>query len=153
MYASHRRGSNVSLTLDMCTPGCTEPYGYGAQLSPRDQSAQDYLRQGTHILTPAMLHKRAMDDQSLQAEFYVRAATAAHPPTFFRLIEMNRVCWHIHRHKHKCTHPHTNTQWSSVHTRKLSHCLFVGELKRDTGIFAYETPQRCPVSARQKDVF
>lgn len=65
-----RRGSNVSLTLDMCTPGCTEPYGYGAQLSPRDQSAQEYLRQGTHVLTPAMLHSRAMDDQALQAEFY-----------------------------------------------------------------------------------
>uniref|UniRef100_A0A3B4A4B9 protein-tyrosine-phosphatase n=1 Tax=Periophthalmus magnuspinnatus TaxID=409849 RepID=A0A3B4A4B9_9GOBI len=65
-----RRGSNVSLTLDMCTPGCTEPYGYGAQLSPRDQSAQEYLRQGTHVLTPAQLHSRAMDDQALQAEFY-----------------------------------------------------------------------------------
>lgn len=75
----HRRGSNVSLTLDMCTPGCTEPYGYGAQLSPRDQSAQEYLRQGTHVLTPAMLHTRAMDDQSLQAEFYVSAAAAAAP--------------------------------------------------------------------------
>lgn len=65
-----RRGSNVSLTLDMCTPGCTEPYGYGAQLSPRDQSAQEYLREGTHTLTPSMLHSRAMDDQALQAEFY-----------------------------------------------------------------------------------
>ncbi|AWP08741.1 putative tyrosine-protein phosphatase non-receptor type 5-like [Scophthalmus maximus] len=65
-----RRGSNVSLTLDMCTPGCTEPYGYGGQLSPREQSAQEYLREGTHILNPAMLHTRAMDDQSLQAEFY-----------------------------------------------------------------------------------
>lgn len=78
----HRRGSNVSLTLDMCTPGCTEPYGYGAQLSPRDQSAQEYLRQGTHVLTPAMLHTRAMDDQSLQAEFYVSAATAAQRACF-----------------------------------------------------------------------
>ncbi|XP_065812899.1 tyrosine-protein phosphatase non-receptor type 5 [Labrus bergylta] len=65
-----RRGSNVSLTLDMCTPGCTEPYGYGAQLSPRDQTAKEYLRQGTHTLTPAMLHIRAMEDQSLEAEFY-----------------------------------------------------------------------------------
>ncbi|KAM6960909.1 tyrosine-protein phosphatase non-receptor type 5 [Aplochiton taeniatus] len=65
-----RRGSNVSLTLDMCTPGCTEPYGYGGQLSPRDQSAKEYLREGTHTLTPAQLHTRAMDDQSLQAEFY-----------------------------------------------------------------------------------
>ncbi|XP_062318706.1 tyrosine-protein phosphatase non-receptor type 5 [Osmerus eperlanus] len=65
-----RRGSNVSLTLDMCTLGCTEPYGYGAQLSPKDQSAKEYLREGTHTLTPAQLHTRAMDDQSLQAEFY-----------------------------------------------------------------------------------
>nr|XP_040019114.1 tyrosine-protein phosphatase non-receptor type 5 [Gasterosteus aculeatus aculeatus]XP_040019115.1 tyrosine-protein phosphatase non-receptor type 5 [Gasterosteus aculeatus aculeatus] len=65
-----RRGSNVSLTLDMCTPGCTEPYGYGGQLSPRDQTAKEYLRQGTNSLTPAMLHTRAVDDQSLQAEFY-----------------------------------------------------------------------------------
>lgn len=78
---SHRRGSNVSLTLDMCTPGCTEPYGYGAQLSPRDQSAQEYLRQGTHVLTPTMLHTRAMDDQNLQAEFYVSETKAAQPPT------------------------------------------------------------------------
>ncbi|XP_033940150.1 tyrosine-protein phosphatase non-receptor type 5 [Pseudochaenichthys georgianus] len=65
-----RRGSNVSLTLDMCSPGCTEPYGYGGQLSPRDQTAKEYLRQGTNSLTPAMLHERAIDDQSLQAEFY-----------------------------------------------------------------------------------
>ncbi|XP_034390407.1 tyrosine-protein phosphatase non-receptor type 5 [Cyclopterus lumpus] len=65
-----RRGSNVSLTLDMCTPGCTEPYGYGGQLSPRDQSAKEYLRQGANTLTPDMLHTRAIDDESLQAEFY-----------------------------------------------------------------------------------
>lgn len=76
----------MSLTLDMCTPGCTEPYGYGAQLSPRDQSAQEYLRQGTHVLTPTMLHTRAMDDQSLQSEFYVSASMAARPPACFRSI-------------------------------------------------------------------
>ncbi|XP_020311899.1 tyrosine-protein phosphatase non-receptor type 5 [Oncorhynchus kisutch] len=65
-----RRGSNVSLTLDMCSPGCTEPYGYGAQLSPRDQTAKEYLREGTNTLTPSQLHTRAIDDQALQAEFY-----------------------------------------------------------------------------------
>lgn len=86
LVRNHRRGSNVSLTLDMCTPGCTEPYGYGAQLSPRDQSAQEYLRQGTHVLTPTMLHTRAMDDQSLQSEFYVSASVAARPPACFRSI-------------------------------------------------------------------
>lgn len=69
----------MSLTLDMCTPGCTEPYGYGAQLSPRDQSAQEYLRQGTHVLTPSMLHTRALDDQSLQSEFYVSAENSSAP--------------------------------------------------------------------------
>lgn len=120
---SHRRGSNVSLTLDMCTPGCTEPYGYGAQLSPRDQSAQEYLRQATHVLTPAMLHSRAMDDQSLQAEFYVSAAATAHPPTRFRLTGMNRLIGkdpHCSTHRHKCSHPHahtyTHTPIGALHT-------------------------------------
>lgn len=121
LYVSHRRGSNVSLTLDMCTPGCTEPYGYGAQLSPRDQSAQEYLRQGTHVLTPAMLHTRAMDDQSLQAEFYVSATTTAHPPTRFRLTGMSRdspektyADTHTHRQRHKYIHPHTPS--GALHT-------------------------------------
>lgn len=90
----------MSLTLDMCTPGCTEPYGYGAQLSPRDQSAQEYLRQGTHILTPALLHTRAMDDQSLQAEFYVSWS----PPTWFTLTREKKVD-SLDSHTQK----HTNT--------------------------------------------
>lgn len=102
----------------MCTPGCTEPYGYGAQLSPRDQSAQEYLRQGTHTLTPAMLHTRAMDDQSLQAEFYVSAATAAHPPTRFRLTRMNRD-------SPEETYTDTRTQaqmHTPTHTRPVELC-------------------------------
>ncbi|XP_028812752.1 tyrosine-protein phosphatase non-receptor type 5 isoform X2 [Denticeps clupeoides] len=63
-----RRGSNVSLTLDMCTPGTTEPYG--ALLSPREQSTQEYLQKASHVLTAAELHSRALDDAGLQAEFY-----------------------------------------------------------------------------------
>uniref|UniRef100_A0A8C2L5L6 protein-tyrosine-phosphatase n=1 Tax=Cyprinus carpio TaxID=7962 RepID=A0A8C2L5L6_CYPCA len=63
-----RRGSNVSLTLDMCTPGTTEPYG--ALLSPREQSTQEYLQNASNLLTPEQLHKRALDDAALQAEFY-----------------------------------------------------------------------------------
>uniref|UniRef100_A0A8C2A0W4 protein-tyrosine-phosphatase n=4 Tax=Cyprinus carpio TaxID=7962 RepID=A0A8C2A0W4_CYPCA len=63
-----RRGSNVSLTLDMCTPGTTEPYG--ALLSPREQSTHEYLQNASNLLTPEQLHKRALDDAALQAEFY-----------------------------------------------------------------------------------
>lgn len=123
MTQPHRRGSNVSLTLDMCTPGCTEPYGYGAQLSPRDQSAQEYLRQGTHVLTPAMLHTRAMDDQSLQAEFYVRAAThgsAAHTLWINRNEQrltgkdVHDTQTQIHTDAH--SHAHTHTPSAALHT-------------------------------------
>lgn len=60
----------MSLTLDMCTPGTTETYGM--LLSPRDQSAQEYLENASNPLTPAQLHIRALDDAVLQAEFYVR---------------------------------------------------------------------------------
>lgn len=59
----------MSLTLDMCTPGTTEPYG--ALLSPREQSTQEYLQNASNLLTPEQLHKRALDDAVLQAEFYV----------------------------------------------------------------------------------
>lgn len=62
----------MSLTLDMCTPGTTEPYG--ALLSPREQSTQEYLQNASNLLTPEELHKRALDDAVLQAEFYVSIA-------------------------------------------------------------------------------
>ena len=87
----------MSLTLDMCSPGCTEPYGYGAQLSPKDQSAKEYLREGTHTLTPAQLHTRAMDDQSLQAEFYVNGP-------------------HTHTHAWMLTHTHPRQISTPIHS-------------------------------------
>lgn len=66
----------MSLTLDMCTPGTTEPYG--ALLSPREQSTQEYLQKASNVLTAAKLHARALDDATLQSEFYVSPHT---PPT------------------------------------------------------------------------
>ncbi|XP_072375040.1 tyrosine-protein phosphatase non-receptor type 5 isoform X1 [Scyliorhinus torazame] len=62
-----RRGSNVSLTLDMCTPGSEE--ADGLVLSPRDQSAWEYLQTASNLLTSQILHERAMDSFSLQREF------------------------------------------------------------------------------------
>ncbi|KAG8438408.1 hypothetical protein GDO86_008910 [Hymenochirus boettgeri] len=63
-----RRGSNVSLTLDMCTPGCTEPYGH--IMSPREQSAREYLQTASNVLTQKELHERALDSFALQKEFF-----------------------------------------------------------------------------------
>ncbi|XP_071975053.1 tyrosine-protein phosphatase non-receptor type 5 [Engystomops pustulosus] len=63
-----RRGSNVSLTLDMCTPGCTEPYGH--IMSPREQSTQEYLQTASNVLTPEELHEKALDSFELQKEFF-----------------------------------------------------------------------------------
>ncbi|GAA6091155.1 tyrosine-protein phosphatase non-receptor type 5 [Tachysurus ichikawai] len=74
-----RRGSNVSLTLDMCTPGTTEPYGM--LLSPRDQSTQEYLENASNPLTPAQLHMCALDDATLQAEFYYSFLLFTNPVT------------------------------------------------------------------------
>ncbi|XP_020385430.1 tyrosine-protein phosphatase non-receptor type 5 [Rhincodon typus] len=62
-----RRGSNVSLTLDMCTPGSEE--ADGQVLSPREQSAWEYLQTASNLLTSEILHERAMDSFSLQREF------------------------------------------------------------------------------------
>ncbi|KAM6465656.1 tyrosine-protein phosphatase non-receptor type 5 isoform 2-T14 [Liasis olivaceus] len=64
-----RRGSNVSLTLDMCTPGCSEQ-GFGYIMSPREQSAQEYLQTASNILTEEELHQKALDSFVLQAEFF-----------------------------------------------------------------------------------
>ncbi|XP_058014277.1 tyrosine-protein phosphatase non-receptor type 5 [Ahaetulla prasina] len=64
-----RRGSNVSLTLDMCTPGCTEQ-GFGYIMSPREESAQEYLQAASNILTEEELHEKALDSFVLQTEFF-----------------------------------------------------------------------------------
>ncbi|XP_040464156.1 tyrosine-protein phosphatase non-receptor type 5 isoform X5 [Falco naumanni] len=69
MGLQERRGSNVSLTLDMCTPGCSEQ-GFGYVMSPREQSAREYLQTASNILTEEELHKKALDPFILQAEFF-----------------------------------------------------------------------------------
>uniref|UniRef100_A0A8D0C5Z0 protein-tyrosine-phosphatase n=1 Tax=Salvator merianae TaxID=96440 RepID=A0A8D0C5Z0_SALMN len=64
-----RRGSNVSLTLDMCTPGCSEQ-GFGYIMSPREESAQEYLQTALCVLSEEELHQKALDSFILQTEFF-----------------------------------------------------------------------------------
>uniref|UniRef100_A0A4W3GF73 protein-tyrosine-phosphatase n=1 Tax=Callorhinchus milii TaxID=7868 RepID=A0A4W3GF73_CALMI len=61
----YRRGSNVSLTLDMCPLGCGEA---GAS-SPGEQDARQYLESASRLLTPHELHQRAINTAALHAEF------------------------------------------------------------------------------------
>ncbi|KAM6158519.1 tyrosine-protein phosphatase non-receptor type 5 [Rhynchocyon petersi] len=69
MGLQERRGSNVSLTLDMCTPGCNEE-GFGYVMSPREESAREYLLSASLILQAKELHEKALDPFLLQAEFF-----------------------------------------------------------------------------------
>lgn len=69
MGLQERRGSNVSLTLDMCTPGCNEE-GFGYLMSPREESAREYLLSASRILQAQELHEKALDPFLLQAEFF-----------------------------------------------------------------------------------
>ncbi|XP_006892131.1 PREDICTED: tyrosine-protein phosphatase non-receptor type 5 [Elephantulus edwardii] len=69
MGLQERRGSNVSLTLDMCTPGCNEE-GFGYIMSPREESAREYLLSASRILQANELHEKALDPFLLQAEFF-----------------------------------------------------------------------------------
>lgn len=77
LYIS-RRGSNVSLTLDMCTPGCTEQ-GFGYIMSPREESAQEYLQTASNILTEEELHQKALDSFVLQKQFFVSILVSPFP--------------------------------------------------------------------------
>ncbi|EHH23047.1 Tyrosine-protein phosphatase non-receptor type 5 [Macaca mulatta] len=69
MEESPGRGSNVSLTLDMCTPGCNEE-GFGYLMSPREESAREYLLSASRVLQAEELHEKALDPFLLQAEFF-----------------------------------------------------------------------------------
>ncbi|XP_012381105.1 tyrosine-protein phosphatase non-receptor type 5 isoform X2 [Dasypus novemcinctus] len=69
MGLQERRGSNVSLTLDMCTPGCNEE-GFGYIMSPREESAREYLLSASRVLQAEELHEKALDPFLLQAEFF-----------------------------------------------------------------------------------
>lgn len=73
-----RRGSNVSLTLDMCTPGCNEE-GFGYLMSPREELAHEYLLSASRVLQAKELHEKALDPFLLQAEFFVSPPEPATP--------------------------------------------------------------------------
>lgn len=81
-YLPFRRGSNVSLVLDMSSLSNTEPIL--SVTTPRDVTVQ-LLKSASHVLTQEMLQKRCWNLEELQEEFAVRCSEVLHPG--FLLLE------------------------------------------------------------------
>lgn len=62
----------------MCTPGCNEE-GFGYLMSPREESAREYLLSASRVLQAEELHEKALDPFLLQAEFFVSPPEPAPP--------------------------------------------------------------------------
>lgn len=63
-----RRGSNVSLVLDMSALGAVEPLNCGVS-APRDSAAQEYLQAAGRTLSRQQLRNTVQNIQTLHAEF------------------------------------------------------------------------------------
>uniref|UniRef100_A0A4W4H5D0 protein-tyrosine-phosphatase n=1 Tax=Electrophorus electricus TaxID=8005 RepID=A0A4W4H5D0_ELEEL len=63
-----RRGSNVSLVLDMSALGSVEPLSCSVT-TPRERAAQEYLQSASRVLTRQQLQDVALNTQALQVEF------------------------------------------------------------------------------------
>nr|XP_033806595.1 receptor-type tyrosine-protein phosphatase R isoform X2 [Geotrypetes seraphini] len=62
-----RRGSNVSLTLDMSGLGTVEPFN--AEPTPREKVAMEYLQSASRVLTRQQLRDTVANSHLLHAEF------------------------------------------------------------------------------------
>ena len=65
-----RRGSNVSLVLDMSALGSVEPLNCGVA-TPRERAAQEYLQTAGRPLSRQQLRDVTLNTQALHAEFAV----------------------------------------------------------------------------------
>ncbi|XP_036432931.1 receptor-type tyrosine-protein phosphatase R isoform X2 [Colossoma macropomum] len=63
-----RRGSNVSLVLDMSALGSVEPLNCGV-VTPRERAAQEYLQSAGRTLSRQQLRDVTINTQALHAEF------------------------------------------------------------------------------------
>lgn len=69
IFLQCRRGSNVSLTLDMSSLGNVEPFV--ATPTPREKVAMEYLQSASRILTRSQLRDVVASSHLLQSEFMV----------------------------------------------------------------------------------
>uniref|UniRef100_A0A671PDS7 protein-tyrosine-phosphatase n=2 Tax=Sinocyclocheilus anshuiensis TaxID=1608454 RepID=A0A671PDS7_9TELE len=63
-----RRGSNVSLVLDMSALGSVEPLSSGV-VTPRERATQEYLQSASRVLSRQQLRDITLNTQMLHAEF------------------------------------------------------------------------------------
>lgn len=72
-----RRGSNVSLVLDMSALGAVEPLNV-AVVTPREAAAREYLLSAGRPLTRQQLRDIVNNTHKLHAEFAVRTSNPPH---------------------------------------------------------------------------
>ncbi|XP_067248509.1 tyrosine-protein phosphatase non-receptor type 5 [Chanodichthys erythropterus] len=63
-----RRGSNVSLVLDMSSLGSVEPLSCGV-VTPRERATQEYLQSASRVLSRQQLRDITLNTQRLHTEF------------------------------------------------------------------------------------
>lgn len=101
----------------MCTPGCNEE-GFGYLVSPREESAHEYLLSASRVLRAEELHEKALDPFLLQAEFFVSPSNV-HPTLYTQWSTTHPVRAQVYRPKHgRDEHPLTVLSLSIL--RKLS---------------------------------
>ncbi|XP_067906523.1 receptor-type tyrosine-protein phosphatase R-like [Heterodontus francisci] len=96
-----RRGSNVSLTLDMSTLGNVESFSIAP--TPREKIFLEYLRTASRVLTRLQLKEYVASAQSLQAEFMEI------PMNFVNPKELNIPC-HGAKNRYKTILPNPHSR-------------------------------------------
>ncbi|XP_038636828.1 receptor-type tyrosine-protein phosphatase R isoform X1 [Scyliorhinus canicula] len=96
-----RRGSNVSLTLDMSTMGNVESFSIAP--TPREKIFLEYLRSASRVLTRLQLKEYVACAQSLQAEFMEI------PMNFVNPKELNIPC-HGAKNRYKTILPNPHSR-------------------------------------------
>lgn len=84
-----RRGSNVSLTLDMSSLGNVEPFV--AVPSPREKIAMEYLQSASRVLTRPQLRDVVATSHLLQSEFMVSESACSYSALIHSALQLEEA--------------------------------------------------------------
>lgn len=112
-----RRGSNVSLVLDMSALGSVEPLNCGVT-TPREGVAQEYLQSAGRVLTRQQLRDTTLNTQALHTEFAV-----SHTPSTSSKASAQTSSAFTYTHSTP-RYRHDYHVWGQLRSRLLTHQFF-----------------------------